>query len=153
MLHQNIVKALKNVFQLNIKTLRNCIIFKYLTKINHYYYSRCMELLITFNASWTCTKKWHNSISETRITKQAYLSNNFDLNNYLFEVTPTKTSAGVTLLYVANHLSCKCRKGLNIYKENELEPTFIESINQNKLKYYCGSHLQTSMDLTDIYDV
>ena len=57
------------------------------------------------------------AISETRITKQVSLSNNLNLNNYSFEFTPTETSAGVTLLYIANHLSYKCRNDLNIYKK------------------------------------
>ena len=42
--------------------------------------------------------------------------NNLNLNNYSFEFTPTETSAGGTLLYIANHLSYKCRSDLNIYK-------------------------------------
>ena len=49
------------------------------------------------------------AISETRITKQVSLSNNFNLNNYSFEFTPTETSAGGPLLYIANHLSYKCQ--------------------------------------------
>ena len=69
-----------------------------------------------------------------------------NLNNYLFEFTPTETSAGGTLLYIANHLSYKCHNDLNIYKKNELESTFIEIVNQlEKIKYYSGSHLQTSI--------
>ena len=48
-----------------------------------------------------------------------------DLNNYSFEFTLTETSAGGTLLYIANHLSYKCRNDLNIYKKTELESTFI----------------------------
>ena len=31
-----------------------------------------------------------------------------NLDHYSFEFTPTETSAGGTLLYTANHLSCKC---------------------------------------------
>ena len=42
------------------------------------------------------------AISETRTTKQVSLSNNLNLNNYSFEFTPTETSAGGTLLYIAN---------------------------------------------------
>ena len=38
------------------------------------------------------------------MAKQVSLSNNLSLNNYSFEFTPTKTSAGATLLYIANHL-------------------------------------------------
>ena len=57
------------------------------------------------------------AISETRITKQVSLLNNLNLNNYSFEFTPTETSAGGTLLYIANHLSYKCCNDLNIYKK------------------------------------
>ena len=66
------------------------------------------------------------AVSETRITKQVSLLNNLNLNHYSFEFTPTETSAGGTLLYIANHLSYKHRNDLNIYKKNELESTFIE---------------------------
>ena len=45
------------------------------------------------------------------------LLNNLNFNNYSFEFTPTETSAGGTLLYIANHLSYKCRNDLNIYKK------------------------------------
>ena len=67
----------------------------------------------------SCTKTKFDIItmSETRITRQVSLLNNLNLNNYSFEFTPTETSAGGTLLCIANHLSYKCR---NNYK-NELE--------------------------------
>ena len=67
----------------------------------------------------SCTKTKFDiiAISETRITKQVSLSNNLNINNYSFEFTPTETSAGGTLLYIANHLSHKCRNDLNIYKK------------------------------------
>ena len=42
--------------------------------------------------------------TETRITKQVSLLNNLNLNNYSNEFTPTETTAGDTLLYIANHL-------------------------------------------------
>ena len=57
----------------------------------------------------TCTKKVGTiAISETRITKHLSLLNNLNVNNCFFEFTPTETSAGGTLLYIANHLSYKC---------------------------------------------
>ena len=54
----------------------------------------------------SCTKTKFDliAISEIRITRQVSLSNNLNLNNYSFEFTPTGTSAGGTLLYIANHL-------------------------------------------------
>ena len=82
----------------------------------------------------SCTKKNFDIIAtgETRITKQVSLLNNLNLNNYSFEFTPTKTSAGGTLLCIANHPSYKCCSNLNIYKKNELESTFIETVNPKK---------------------
>ena len=70
------------------------------------------------------------AVSETRITKH--------LNHYYFEFTPTETSAGGTLLYIANHLSYKCSNDLNIYKKNELESTFIEIANPKKSNIIVG---------------
>ena len=82
--------------------------------------------------SYTKTKFDVIAISETRITRQVSLSNNLNLSNSSFEFTPTETSAGGTLLYIANHLSYKCRNDLNIYKKNELGSTFIEIVNPRK---------------------
>ena len=67
----------------------------------------------------SCTKKNFDiiGISETRIARQTSLLNNLNLNNYSFEFTPTETSAGATLLYIANHLPYKFLKDLNIYKK------------------------------------
>ena len=66
-----------------------------------------------------CTKKIVDIIviSETRITKQVSLLNNLNLNNSCFVFTPTETSAGGTLLYIANRPPCKCCNDLNIYKK------------------------------------
>ena len=100
----------------------------------------------------SCTKKKFDiiAISETRITKQVSLLNNLNLNNYSFEFTPTETSVGGTLLYVANHLSYKCRNDLNVYKKNELESTFIEIVNPKKSNILVGViYRHPSMDLAD----
>ena len=73
-----------------------------------------------------------------------------NLNNYSFEFTPTETSAGDTLFYIANRLSYKCRNDLNIYKKNELESTFIEIADPRKSNVIVGViHRYSSMDLTD----
>ena len=99
-----------------------------------------------------CTKKSSDkiAISETRITKQVSLSNNLNLNNYSFEFTPTETSAGGTLLCIANHLSCKCCSNLNIYQKNVLESIFIETVNPRKSNIMVGViYRHPSMDLAD----
>ena len=64
-------------------------------------------LINLFQHFLSCTKNVFDIIviSETRITKQVSLLNNLNLNNYSYEFTPTETSAGDTLLYIANHLS------------------------------------------------
>ena len=86
----------------------------------------------------------------TRTTKQVSLSNNLNRNNYAFEFTPTEASAGGTLLYIANHLSYKCRNDLNIYKKHELESTFIEIVNLRKSNIIVGAiYRHPSMDLVD----
>ena len=75
---------------------------------------------------------------------------NFNLNNYTFEFTPTETSTGGTHLYIANHLSYKCRNDLTIYKKNELESTFVEIVNPRKSNIIVGViYRHPSMDLTD----
>ena len=94
----------------------------------------------------SCTKTKFDiiAISETRITKQVSLSNNLNFNNYSLEFTPTETSAGGTLLYIANHLSHKSCNDLNIYKKNKLNLLLLK-LSTQKTKHYCGSHLQTSV--------
>ena len=90
------------------------------------------------------------AIKETRITKQVSLLNNLNLNNYSFEFTPTETSAGGTLLCIANHLSYKCRNDLNIYKKNGLESTFIETVNLRKSSIIVGViYRHPSVEFTD----
>ena len=90
------------------------------------------------------------AISETRITKQVSLLNSLNLNNYYFEFTPTETSTGGTLLYIANHLSYKCRNDLNIDKKSELESTFIQIVNPRKPNIVVGViYRHPSMDLND----
>ena len=54
------------------------------------------------------------------------------------EFTPTESSAGGTLLYIANHISYKPRNDLNINKNPELESTFIEVINPQKSNIIIG---------------
>ena len=63
------------------------------------------------------------AISETRTMKNLEITQNINLKNYNFEYTPTESTAGGTMLYIANHLAYKPRHDLKIYKTNELEST------------------------------
>ena len=90
------------------------------------------------------------AISETRITKNIIKISNIHLNNYAFEFTPTESSAGGTLIYVANHLAYKPRTDLQIYKKRDLESTFIEIINPKKSNIIIGCvYRHHDMDLND----
>ena len=81
-----------------------------------------------------CTNKVSDiiAVTETRITKQTSLTTNSNLRNCATGFTPTESSAGGMLLYIASHLSYKPCPDLNIYKANQLESTFAEIINPKK---------------------
>ena len=57
------------------------------------------------------------SITDLRIPKNVSITQNIAWNNYSFEHTTTESSAGGTLLYVANRLSNKIYNDLKIYKK------------------------------------
>ena len=99
-----------------------------------------------------CTNKKFDvvAVSETRITRNTSKLCNISLKNYSVESTPTESTAGGTLLYIANHLSYKPRNDLNIYKKSELESTFVEIINPKKSNIIVGViYRHPSMDVTD----
>ena len=50
----------------------------------------------------SCTNKNFDiiAITETRITKNMFITNNLNIKNYSIEFTPTETSAGGTLLLI-----------------------------------------------------
>ena len=56
-----------------------------------------------------CTNKVFDiiALTETRITKQTSFTTNINLKKYAIDFTPTGSSAGGTLLYIASHLSYK----------------------------------------------
>ena len=81
--------------------------------------------------------------------KKTSLTSNINLNNYSFEFTPTESTAGGTVLYIANHLSYKSCINLNLHKANQLESTFIE-INSKKSNIIVGCFYKHSvMDVAD----
>ena len=94
------------------------------------------------------------AISETRVTKNISLLNNLNFNNYSFEFTPTETSAGGTLLYIANHLSYKCRSDLNIYKKMNWNLLLLKlSTQENQIllwESFTDIHLWTLLTLIAI---
>ena len=113
--------TLKKFLHPNIKTLRKCITLQipHKNKSLSLFHTNVCSCNKNFNdlqhlLSCTNTKFDIIAISETRISKQVSLSNNLNPNNYSFEFAATETSAGGTLLYIANHLSYKCCNDRNI---------------------------------------
>ena len=78
----------------------------------------------------SCTNKIFDiiAITKTRITENVSITNSLSIKHYSIGFTPTESSTGGTLLYIANYLSYKPRQDLNIYKENELESTYVKII-------------------------
>ena len=74
-------------------------------------FDELQHLLKSSNKSFDVT-----AITETRIRKDISITSNFSLSNYSLELTPTESSAGCTLLYIANHLPYKPRKNLLLLK-------------------------------------
>ena len=90
------------------------------------------------------------AVTETRSAKQTFLTTNINLRNYAIEFTPTESTAGSTLLYIASHLSYKPRPDLNVYKANQLESTFVEIINPKKSNIVIGClYKHLNMDVLD----
>ena len=81
--------------------------------------------------------------------KKTSLASNINLNNNSFKFITTESTAGETLLYIANYLSYKSRNDLNLYKTNQLESTFIEIIRSKKSNIIVGClYKHPVMDLT-----
>ena len=152
MVFQKITLTLKRLFNLDIDELQTMKIPNKDKSLALFHINAC-SLNKNFNELehlLSCTNKNFDliALSETRITKNISLIKNLTMNNFSFEFTPVKSSAGGTLLYVANHLSYKPRLDLNIYKSNELESTFIEILNPKKSNVIIGCiYKHPSMDL------
>ena len=64
--------------------------------------------------------------SETKIRKETFLNANINLENYYFEFTPTKSSAGETLLHIVINLFYQLRHILIVYKANQLKSELLK---------------------------
>ena len=78
------------------------------------------------------------AISKTRILKNTKIVKNINIPNFSYEFTPTESTAGGTLLYIADHLTYQKGNDLIIYAKNYLESAFIEITNQSKSNVIVG---------------
>ena len=92
------------------------------------------------------------ALTETRIKNNATLNYDINLNGYNVCSTPTESDKGGTLIYITNSLKYRERKDLDeiMYKEYDLEATFLEIINTDSKNIICGCiYRHPKMDLDD----
>ena len=77
-------------------------------------------------------------LSESRLRKNRQPLSNINLENYVYESTPTESFKGGTMLYVDKQLTYRLRKDLMIYKSREIESTFIGLVNNNNSNTVLG---------------
>ena len=65
-------------------------------------------------------------ITECRLRAKRTVLLSIDLQDYTYEWTPTTASKGGTLIYNDNKLKYKTQNHLKLYREREIESTFIE---------------------------
>ena len=73
-------------------------------------------------------------ITECRLRANRTALSNIDLQDYTYEWAPTTASKGGTLTYIDNKLRYKTQNDLKLYKEKELQSTFLEIIEPNNKK-------------------
>ena len=90
------------------------------------------------------------AISETRILKNTKIVKNINIPNFSYEFTPTESTAGGTLIYIADHLAYQKRNDLIIYAKNYSESTFIEITKPSKTNIIVGCiYRHPTMDLNE----
>ena len=67
-------------------------------------------------------------ITECRLRANRTVLSNINLQDYIYEWTPTAAAKGGTLIYIDNKLRYQTRNDLKLYKEREIEFTFLEII-------------------------
>ena len=77
-------------------------------------------------------------LSESRLRKNRQPLSNINLENYVYESTPTESFKGGTMLYVDKQLTYRLRKDLMMYKSKEIESTFIELFSNNNSNTVIG---------------
>ncbi len=93
------------------------------------------------------------AISESKLKKDPTVK--IDISGFKPPIiTKTEAEKGGTMIYVANGLSFKRRKDLEIYQSKELESTFIEIINQKTSNDIIGViYRHPHMNTTEFTDV
>ena len=83
-------------------------------------------------------------ITECRLRTNRTVLSNIDLQDHSNEWTPTAASKDWTLIYIDNKLRYKTRNDLKLYKEREIESTFLKIIEPNNKKENYYVHIKKS---------
>ena len=78
------------------------------------------------------------AISESRIRKNKEPLSVIHIPGYDYEFTATEGGKGGTLIYISQDLTYKNRSNLNISQAKQLEWTFIEVVNENRINTMVG---------------
>ena len=73
-------------------------------------------------------------ITEWGLRTNRTVLSDIDLQDYTYEWTTDAASKGGTLIYIDSKLRYKTQNYLKLYKEREIESTFLEIIEPNKKK-------------------
>ena len=93
------------------------------------------------------------AVTESRILKDKIGINNLKLQNYNMKFCQTSSNTGGTVLYINEKHSYKPRADLSVYKEKELESTFIEIVNPKRSNIIVGClYRHPSMILSEFND-
>ena len=84
------------------------------------------------------------------ILKITKIVKNINIPKFSYEFTPTDSTAGGILLYIADHLAYQKRNDLIIYAKNYSESTFIEITKPSKTNIIVGCiYRHLTMDLNE----
>ena len=78
------------------------------------------------------------AISDSRIGKNMEPLSVIDIPGYDYKFTATEGEKGGTFIYISQDLTYKNRSDLNISQVKQLEPTFIEVVNENRKNTIVG---------------
>ena len=133
-----IIKNMKMLQHANIMTQKKSNQWKFLIKTVVFLYFILILEDLQYLIKSTDTNFNKTAISETRILKDNNIVKNINIPNLSHEFTSTESTAGGTLLYIADHLAYQNRNDLNLYEINNLESMFIEMTNSNMSNIIVG---------------
>ena len=82
-------------------------------------------------------------ITESKLREATPSTTSITLPECKYEHIPSKSTNGGALLYIKNEINYKLRPDLNVNKDKELEPIFIENPAKNSKIFFLAASLGT----------